>query len=641
MENLKNKRVFVSGGAGVIGSELIPILIDKGAIVMCGDLMPRPAEFSDEVIYRQGDLNYLTQEEINLFNPEIFIHLAATFERSAETYEHWEENFWHNIRLSNHLMTLIRNVDAIKRVVNASSYLIYDKSLYQFREAQEIPTKLKETDIINPRNLTGLAKLAHEIELEFLSHFKSDKFTSISARIYRGYGKNSRDVISRWVRYLLNNKEITVYNQDGFFDYMYAEDTANGLLRLAMINDQGIVNLGTGRSRQVKDIIDILKKYFPNLKAKYVKIDEPIESSEADTTKLHELINWLPEKYLEETIPEIIEFEKNKNNNPLELKLGNFLITSISAKVSMINDVKKAANKLNPKIKVFGGDIDTSCMGRYFVDGFWEMPRLDNLTKDDITKYCKENNIRIIIPSRDGELLYFSKLKDTLKENDIHVMISDFNSVNNCVDKLLFYTVYELKIPEIIPTSENIDQINSSSYVVKERYGAGAKSIGINLSKEEALNHSKNLRSPIFQPYVSGDEYSVDAYITKDKMVKGLIIRKRHKVVNGESQITFSFYNKTIEEKIKKIVESLNLYGHIVLQLFLTEDGEINVIECNTRFGGASSLSVYLGLDSFYWGYLESLGHNIENYPFTKNNKTIAQVKYVENKYIEVNDNSF
>ena len=124
---MKNKRIFVSGGAGVIGREMVKKLVPQGAVVMVGDLSPIPDDFPKNVIYRRGDLNYITQQELDSFNPEIFFHLAATFERSTETYEHWEENFWHNIRLSNHLMTLMRNVPDLKRVVYASSYLIYNK----------------------------------------------------------------------------------------------------------------------------------------------------------------------------------------------------------------------------------------------------------------------------------------------------------------------------------------------------------------------------------------------------------------------------------------------------------------------------------------------------------------------------------
>jgi carbamoyl-phosphate synthase large subunit len=212
---MKNKRVFVSGGAGVIGLEMIPRLIAIGAVVMVGDLKTRPTSFPPSVIYRQGDLNNMTEQELSAFQPEVFIHLAATFERSDESYGFWEENFWHNVRLSHHLMTIAKDQLSLLRVIFASSYLIYDPILYQFDGPRDTAVALKETDPIRPRNLTGMAKLAHEIELRFIDQFRSQQFTTACARIYRGYGRNSRDVISRWIRELLKGEAITVYPSSG------------------------------------------------------------------------------------------------------------------------------------------------------------------------------------------------------------------------------------------------------------------------------------------------------------------------------------------------------------------------------------------------------------------------------------------
>jgi len=629
---LKNKKIFISGGAGVIGREIVPLLLDEGAELMVGDLQFIPNEFSSKIHYRQGDLNYLSQKEINLFNPEIFIHLAATFERSTESYDHWEENFWHNIRLSHHLMTLIRNVPNIKRVVNASSYLIYDKSLYQFKEPKTTPIKLKEIDPINPRNLTGLAKLAHEIELDFLALFKSEKFTSISARIYRGYGKNSKDVISRWVRDLINNKEITIYNQEGIFDYMYAEDTAKGLIHLSKITNTGVVNLGTGRSRKVKDIIDILKIYFPELKAKYInKPKELIEASEADTTKLKKIISWLPERFLEDTIPELIDFEKKLIKS--ERFYGNVLITSASKKIPLIQSVNESVSKINNKIKVFSGDVDNNCLAKFFTDDFLLMPRLENIKIKDIISLCRERDISLIIPTRDGELEFFAKNKKILSENNIHVMVSDEDSIVNCIDKLKFSQIDSIK-EYTIPTFEKIELTNFNKFVVKERFGAGSLSIGVNLSRNKAIMHSMTLNHPIFQPYIVGKEISVDAYIDKNKNVKGLIMRRRNHIIRGESQITTTFNNVSLEKKFANIIKKLNLYGHVILQAFINEDDKIYLIECNARFGGASTLSIKSGLDSFYWTYLEAHNIDISNYSFIKSNETIKQIRYPRDLYI-------
>ncbi len=628
---MKDKRVFVSGGAGVIGRELVPLLIEMGAKVFVGDIEEIPKDFPTNLIYRHGDLNDLTQNEINQFDPEIFIHLAATFERSDETYGHWEENFQHNIKLSHHLITLIRNCPNIQRVVNASSYLIYDKNLYQFKTSKNKPYKLKETDPINPRNLTGLSKLGHEIELDFLSKFNSDKFSSISARIYRGYGTNSRDIISRWIRALLNDEEITVYNDEGFFDYMYARDTALGLVKLALSNASGIINLGTGSSRQVKDVVNILLDYFPEMKAnKIINSDELIEASEADVTLLEKTLNWVPSSRLEDTIPIIIDYEKSRQSEQIS-SYKNILVTSISAKVSLIDSIKSGISKVSKKIKIIGCDIQSNIICSYFVDEFWQINKLDDSNLNNFITECISRNIGLIIPSRDGELEFFSRNKKTFLDNGIQIMVSEISSIVKCIDKLEFSSQRDLSI---IPSSDSIENINASSYVVKERFGAGSKSIGINLTKEDAIKHSKSLKKPIFQPYIEGKELSIDAYIDKKKIVKGIVMRERVLVVNGESQITQSITNKDLENSFKNIISSLDLYGHVILQAIIGIDNTINVIECNPRFGGASAISIKSGLDSFYWAYLESTGVNIEDYPFYRPIKVVKQVRFHKDIYL-------
>ena len=87
------KRIFISGAAGVIGTEMVDILLNQGAILFVGDLKPCPEKWFNKLEYFHGDLNDICFEELNSFKPEYFIHLAATFERSSESYEFWQENF--------------------------------------------------------------------------------------------------------------------------------------------------------------------------------------------------------------------------------------------------------------------------------------------------------------------------------------------------------------------------------------------------------------------------------------------------------------------------------------------------------------------------------------------------------------------
>jgi len=630
--NYNGKRVFVSGASGVIGREMIPILVQNGAIVMACDLQPMPKEYPAEVCFRRGDLNFISQQELDSFNPEIFIHLAATFERSQETYEHWEENFLHNIRLSNHLMTLMRNVKGLKRVVFPSSYLIYEKSLYSFDSEPLKQVNLKETDPISPRNLTGMAKLAHEVELDFLRHFKNDNFTSVSVRIFRGYGKNSRDVISRWVRDLMHGKKIFVYRPEGVFDYIYARDSAKGLLKLGLSGYEGVINLGTGRSRRVAELVEILRKHFPNMISEEVASDIPFEASQADLTELRKAINWVPEEDLETTIPDIIAFEKSREEGQSFIP-PNVLITSISKKVPLIKAVSSGVQKVSGSSKIFGADVDDTCIGRYFVDVFWHMPKLNVLRIEDLIDYCKSNNIGAIIPTRDGELEFFARYKATLAEHGIAVMVSDYSIVNACLDKLAFSKLESIR-DVVIPASTDIDRLKSEKFVVKERYGAGSISIGLDLDSAAAQLHAETLENPIYQPFQAGYEISVDAYVTKSRQVKGLVMRKRVKVVDGESQVTTSFEDASLQKKFFDFLDQSDFYGHITLQAIIDDCDKVHVIECNPRVGGASMLSIHAGLESFFWFFAEVLGEDLTAYPFIPASKPVTLVRYPNDVYL-------
>jgi len=301
-------KVFVSGGAGVIGRPLVGKLLQQGVNLMVVDLKPRPKEWPKSVHYIQEDLNYLEKDKVTKFNPDICFHLAASFERTEESLAFFQTNFYNNILLSHALLNALKECKQLKRVVFASSYLVYDSSSYLFKKAPEQVVSLLETGTTKPRNLCGMAKLLHEQELEFVS--SNAKFSTASARIFRVYGKGSQDIISRWIRDLIDGKQIDVFGKKGAFDYIFADDVAEGLLRLADSKVTGCVNLGTGKSRKVEDVLEILKKHFPNMKINEISHQGFVEASEADMKKFKKDLGWKPSQTLEKVIPKIISYEK-------------------------------------------------------------------------------------------------------------------------------------------------------------------------------------------------------------------------------------------------------------------------------------------------------------------------------------------
>lgn len=610
---MKGTRVLVTGGAGVIGMELVPRLVDLGADVLVGDLKQQPEAFRGTVRYRQGDLNDLTAVELRAFDPEVVIHLAATFERSTESPSFWDENFHHNVLLSHHIMSLARHCGQLKRVVFASSYLIYDQSLYQFDAPQSAPRTLTEDDPIQPRNLTGMAKLAHEQELEFLTGFSDCRFSTVCARIFRGYGRRSRDVISRWIRSLLKGENITVYRPEGCFDYVYAADSAEGLLRLAMCDDAtGIVNLGTGQSRRVADIVAILQTHFPAAVIEQVDADIPFEASQACTNRLVAQLDWKPSRTLETTIPEMIAFERIQSQLPnaadgTHAPLRSVLVTSASRKVPLLRALKEAALHINPCAKVVAGDMDPMAVARFEADGFWQMPRINDDALNELIDGCRSRSISVVLPTRDGELDFWARHREAFAHAGIAVIVSSPDSIARCRDKLEFARFGSAAGLPMIPAAETPQPFSDETLVVKERFGAGSRGLGLDLAREAAIEHARGLDEPVFQPFVHGPEISIDGWVDRHGKVAGVVLRRRDRVVSGESQVTTTFRDAKLEAQAVRVLTALQLRGPVVLQAIVTDSG-LQVIECNPRFGGASTASIAAGLDSLRWSLMEALG---------------------------------
>ena len=314
----------------------------------------------------------------------------------------------------------------------------------------------------------------------------------------------------------------------------------------------------------------------------------------------------------------------------------NILVTSLSHKVPLVKNIRKALNKLTPTGRVIGGDVDEKCIGRYFVDGFWLMPPISDLKIEELISNCKKYDISVIIPTRDGELLYFAEHRERLQAENVAVMISPAPNIKVCIDKLEFYNTLKNQSDfHVVPTSSNIDDLDATSYVAKERFGAGARNIALGVSRDKALEHARQLESPVFQPYIVGIEDSVDVYISMKGVVKGVIVRRRNVVVNGESQVTTTLHNEALERAAEVLVTELGLRYHVVLQVLIDDSGVCHFIECNCRFGGASTLSVAAGLDSFYWFLLESKGEDVSNYPFCRSACELRQIRYPEGLIID------
>ena len=308
--------------------------------------------------------------------------------------------------------------------------------------------------------------------------------------------------------------------------------------------------------------------------------------------------------------------------NASEIKI---LISSASAKVPLIASIKCAAKRMLHAPLVIAGDVNSSALSKYFADEFIHLPPTEQRNLETIRELCTTNNIGLVIPTRDGELDFWARNREAFEGCGTTVLVSDLQAINTSVDKLAFAEFGDINKFPIIPAWES--PVGSGPFVVKERYGAGSRSIGLNLPKGDARAHAAKLSHPIYQPFIEGREISVDAWLDRHHKVKGLVLRERNEVQNGESVVTTTFKNPSLESECVRVLEFLPLRGPVVLQLIIDKDGCPHIIELNARFGGASTASIAAGLDIWFWTLLELEGQDLESTLFKRSTVEIRQVR--------------
>ncbi len=312
LSTLRGHRVLVTGGSGVIARELLDQLADRHATVLSVDRLPLGRPAPPGVEHLVADLADADLRQIADFAPRTILHLAATFERSAESAEFWEHNWSDNVIATHRLAELAARAGTVEAFVFASSYLTYRTSQYLSPEPASAGVALIEDGPILPRNLCGAAKLYGEAELAFARDVMGGAFRTVSARIFRVYGRGSRDVVSRWIRAALRGDPIQVYHPENRFDYVYSGDVAEGLLRMASDpRADGVINLATGRARPVSDVMAAIEAATGRkLDARLGPIDEPYEASRADISRLRSRLGWSPDTSLEDGVAILVAHER-------------------------------------------------------------------------------------------------------------------------------------------------------------------------------------------------------------------------------------------------------------------------------------------------------------------------------------------
>ena len=305
----------------------------------------------------------------------------------------------------------------------------------------------------------------------------------------------------------------------------------------------------------------------------------------------------------------------------------NILVTSAGNKIPLLHEMEVAVKKTRIEGRVVACDSEKLTAATHVTPDYWHSPKIKNHLSTEWIDAIQSRAIGLIMPTRDGELSFWASQRNILNSMGVHTAVSAPESVNRCIDKLEFAKWASDNQFPVIPALNRLDAIDSETVVLKERFGSGSKNLFLNLSSSEIEKYWPLLSNPIVQPFIHGAEISIDAYVRLDGAVHGLVLRRRDRVQNGESQITTTFRDDDIEAQASEFISALNLRGPVVLQAIVNKEG-LHLIEVNPRFGGASTASIAVGLDSLAWMIHEAFRQEEQLPPFVRSTKEMRNVRY-------------
>ena len=302
----KQKTVIVTGGAGFLGSHLVPELLKQGYKVHVIDSLvagnpknvPAGAEFH-KIDIRDRDILAKRFKEIADEDGIYGVFHLAALPRVQFSIEHPAEARSVNID------GLINVLDAAKEA--GARRLVYSASSAAYGDQDSLP--LHEGMVPNP--MSPYAAHKHYGEFEARNYALHYGLPTVSLRYFNIYGPNAdpygayAQAIIKFVHQRKNGEAMTIIN-DGqqTRDSVHARDVVRANILALESENVGkgeVINIGSGRDATVLDVARMIGG------GEYVFAGTRVEPrhTRADIQRARKLLGWEPAITLEEGIAEL------------------------------------------------------------------------------------------------------------------------------------------------------------------------------------------------------------------------------------------------------------------------------------------------------------------------------------------------
>ena len=315
----KNKNVLVTGGTGLIGTQLVNKLVKLKSRVIVASL-DKNIELPKGVEFIRSDLRFF-ENCLKLTKKIDYVFHLAGIKGSPEMAKKKPYQFMTPMLMFNANMLEASRINKVKRFLYTSSIGVYN------------PKKImKEDDVwktFPSRNdwYAGWTKRIGELNVQACQLF-TKKMSTIIVRPanvfgpYDNFDTKSAMVIPSLINKFINSKTgaVEVWGDgSNIRDFIFSSEVARAMLLIMFKKPKLPINIGSGKGVSIKKIVEIINEYFGNnhklsWNKKYSGGDK---KRVLDITRLKKL-GFKHEINLEKAIYQTINWFKNNRHKKFE-----------------------------------------------------------------------------------------------------------------------------------------------------------------------------------------------------------------------------------------------------------------------------------------------------------------------------------
>ncbi len=307
-------RVLVTGASGFIGSHLVEELVAEGFEVRVflrynstgyiGNLSHLPPEVLERLEMYWGDVRDLTSVARATEGVDAVLHLAAQISVPYSFQNPIDFAMNNVVGTAN---VLKASLDAgVGKVIHVSTSEIFGGS----------DTPLSEDSRRLPRSPYAASKVGADAMVK--SFYYAYGLNTLIVRPFNTYGprQSPRALIPWIIVQALKGDTVRLGNLKPRRDFTYVKDTVRALILALKRETEGAdeINLGTGRSFSVREVVEVVAKVL----GKELKVIQDrslvrpqrmeVFNLVSDNRKAREVLGWKPQVSLEEGIRRTVEY---------------------------------------------------------------------------------------------------------------------------------------------------------------------------------------------------------------------------------------------------------------------------------------------------------------------------------------------